>query len=234
MAIAIPEAAEAVTGGQAALGRAAAGPKVIRAERAASYESRTEAPRTRSAGRRQGPGIQPGFQPGRRRGGGRRAPGQYQPVILAEFLVAVLVVAIPPLATGGDQTAQAKQSPSPYSSDSMKQLVAIGAVYFILALMSGSKKLGRFSAWFGGLVLIGLGLLKTANGDLQALFKVFAPGLAAQQPGQETPQQMQAGAGLNPNAIINPFEQQANVTTVTPPPGGTGTITSDLGATIGG
>ena len=36
------------------------------------------------------------------------------------------------------------------------QLVAIGAVYFILALFSGGERSGRIVAWFGGLLLLGI------------------------------------------------------------------------------
>lgn len=258
MAVLIPEAVEAATAGEAAVsGTAARGASARGAAAGAAAgtgrRKKTAAPpparrqRFEKQARKQGKKAA--------RSAGRdilraRVPGarNYQPVILAEFLLAVLVVAIPPLATGGDQTAQAKNSPSPYSGDSMKQLLAVGALYFILALMSGGKKLGRFSAWFGALVLIGLGLVKTANGDLQALFKVFAPGLAQGQ-GGETPAQIMGGAGLNPNAIINPFAGQdqgaglnpgsvvnpfANVTQsyVSPPPGGQGVITTDTGTQL--
>src|SRR5260370_8810304 len=38
------------------------------------------------------------------------------------------------------------------------------------------------SAWFGGLGLRGLGFTQLANGDLQAVFKIFGPSAAAQSP----------------------------------------------------
>jgi hypothetical protein len=106
-----------------------------------------------------------------------RLPGShsYQPVILAEFLVAVVVVAVTPLANGGTSTAQAKNSPSPYSVDTIKQLVAIGVVYFVLALLAASQRTGRYSAWFGGLVLIALGLYEVKSGGLANFFKAFSP-----------------------------------------------------------
>jgi hypothetical protein len=107
-----------------------------------------------------------------------RLPGShsYQPVILAEFVVAVVVVSVSPLAKGGTPEAQAKGSPSPYSVNTLKQLVAIGGVYFVLALLASSRRAGRYAAWFGGLVLVGLGLAEYLSGDLQAVFGVFGPG----------------------------------------------------------
>ena len=59
-----------------------------------------------------------------------RLPGShsYQPVILAEFLVAVVVVAVSPVAKGGTPESQAKGSPAPYSVNTLKQLVAIGVL----------------------------------------------------------------------------------------------------------
>jgi hypothetical protein len=100
-------------------------------------------------------------------------------VILAEFLVAVVVVATGPLAKGGTPEAQAKGSPSPYSVNTIKQLLAIGGVYFVLAILASSRRAGRLSAWFGGLVLLGLGLTEYLSGDLQAVFGVFGPSSGA-------------------------------------------------------
>lgn len=98
---------------------------------------------------------------------------QYQGVILAEFLVAALIVALAPLARG--KAAQDKTTgPSPYGVDDVKQLAGIGAVYFVLALLS-SGKYGRFSAYFGGLVLVAIGLAQTTSGGLPAIFGIFQP-----------------------------------------------------------
>ena len=101
---------------------------------------------------------------------------QYQGVILAEFLVAVLIVALAPVARGKQQesTAFPGSGPSPYGVDDIKQLVGIGAVYFILALLS-SGKYGRLSAWFGGLVLVAIGLAQTQTGGLAGIFGIFQP-----------------------------------------------------------
>jgi hypothetical protein len=178
MAIAIPEAAEAVTGGEAAVrGASAAGrarPKTINA----TYTSRTQAPPRRSSGgqQRRRARVQPAVNLPSGRGAARaRVPGgrNYQPVILAEFLVAVVVVALAPIAKGGSDTSKAKGSPSPYDTSTLKQILLIGVVYFILALLSSGKNLGRVAAWFGGLVLVGVGIQQTVNGGFAAVLKMF-------------------------------------------------------------
>jgi hypothetical protein len=98
---------------------------------------------------------------------------QYQGVIVAEFLVAVLITGLAPLARGKGAE-DSSSGPSPYGPDDIKQLAGIGAVYFVLALLSSGKH-GRLSAWFGGLVLIGIGLSQTVSGGLPAIFGIFQP-----------------------------------------------------------
>jgi len=91
----------------------------------------------------------------------RKAPkskGNYQPVILAEFVAAVLLIAATPFAK--------KNQPglSPYAGRDMVQLVAVTLVYFILALISGTgPKAARLSAWFGLLVLLTVGLAEAVR-----------------------------------------------------------------------
>ena len=99
----------------------------------------------------------------------RITPGSrgYQPVILAEFVAAAAIIAVVPIASGGSPAAQAKGSPSPYDTTDLRQLAAVGVVYFVLALISSGNS-GRLAAWFGGLVLIVLALGKVAHGDLSA------------------------------------------------------------------
>ena len=98
---------------------------------------------------------------------------QYQGVILAEFVVAVLIVALAPIARG--KAAQdSTPGPSPYGPDDVKQLAGIGAVYLVLALLSSGRH-GRLAAWFGGLVLIAIGLSETTSGGLAGLFGIFQP-----------------------------------------------------------
>jgi hypothetical protein len=96
-----------------------------------------------------------------------RLPGggnKYQGAILAEFLVVVLVVAFAPIATGPKDD---KGGPSPYRVGDLAQLAALGVVYFLLAVWSGTGK-GRFAAWFGFLVLLAVLFKKTASGELNA------------------------------------------------------------------
>jgi hypothetical protein len=98
---------------------------------------------------------------------------QYQGVIVAEFLTAILIVALAPLARG--KAAQdTGTGPSPYGVDDVKQLAGIGAIYFVLALLS-SGKWGRLSAWLGGLILVAIGLGQTSSGGLPAIFGIFQP-----------------------------------------------------------
>ena len=105
-----------------------------------------------------------------------RVPGDrgYQPVILAEFLAAIVILTIIPIVKGGSPTARAKGSLSPYDTGDLRQLASVGLVYFILALLSSGNS-GRLAAWFGGLVLIVLAFGKVASGDLTATVKNLAP-----------------------------------------------------------
>jgi hypothetical protein len=166
MAAVIPEAAGAVTSGEAAVaGTAAAG----RARSGAS-------PAAQAAGGLPSGGK--GRERARKAGRnalGARVPGgrNYQPVILAEFLMAIIVVALAPVARGGTDTAKAKGSPSPYDTNTLKQILLIGVVYFILALLSSGRQLGRFSAWFGALVLVAVGVQQTVNGGFAAVLRMF-------------------------------------------------------------
>lgn len=139
MSVLIPELVEAIGG--AGEGKAAGAAAGAAANRYAGYG--------REVGQQQ---ITPG---------GRN----YQGVILAEFLVAVLVVAFLPLASG---PTDGKQGPSPYRVGDMIQLVAIGAVYFVLALFSSGERSGRVVAWFGGLLTLGILIVKTHSGQLSA------------------------------------------------------------------
>jgi len=78
----------------------------------------------------------------------------------------VIIIAFLPLASGPPD--DGKAGPSPYRVDDMIQLVAIGAVYFILALFSSGERSGRIVAWFGGLLLVGILIAKTSSGQLSA------------------------------------------------------------------
>lgn len=161
MAAVIPEAAGAVTEGTGAVrGASAAG-------RARAGRAESIAQGIPQRGKRAGRNLARARVPGNR---------NYQPVILAEFLLAVLVVALAPIAKGGTDTAKSKGGGSPYDTNSLKQILVIGVVYFVLALASSGKRAGRFSAWFGGLVLVAIGVQQTVNGGFLAVIRMFLPG----------------------------------------------------------
>jgi hypothetical protein len=52
---------------------------------------------------------------------------------------------------------------SPYAGQDMIKLAALTLVYLILALLSVRPGPGRFAAWFGGLVLLAVGLNEAAH-----------------------------------------------------------------------
>jgi hypothetical protein len=168
MAAVIPEAAEAVGEGTTAVRSTAAAGAAGSARPRRSQQDHAQ--RARQHAQRAGRTI-----------GRARVPGNrnYQPVILAEFMVAVLVVALAPIAKGGTDTAKAKGSPSPYDTDTLKQILGIGIIYFILALLSSGQKMGRFAAWFGALVLVAVGIQQTTNGGILAVIRMFEPGTGA-------------------------------------------------------
>jgi len=267
MAAVIPEAAEAVTAGEAAVsgaGEAAAAPRAARPggrSRVLGGAQMPSGPSARAGKRLQRPQAAVRKERQRRKGGKRkggfldRPKGRnYQPVILAEFLAAIVIVAISPVARGGSESAKAKNSPSPYGIGDVRQMVGVGGTYFVLALMSGSRKYGRLAAWFGGLVLLAVGLSQFVVGGITAIFKMLTgggtPGAASvdytQIPGITTGPPPGAAApdatGLFP--VIGPGPgstgaqvaggigqalglDNAQVTYISPPPGGTGVYTTD-------
>jgi hypothetical protein len=237
MAAAIPEAAEAVSEGTASVrGAAEAGRhrkpvtrvqagRERRARQATAERETARQVRTQQTTQRQQERVELRRQE-RIKGGAKRVgrgalkarlPGQhsYQPVILAEFIVAVLIVATGPIAKGGTPEAQTKGSPSPYSTNTLKQLIAIGGVYFVLALLAASQRAGRMAAWFGGLVLVALGLAELAAGDLSAVFKIFGPSsTASTTPGVPAGQLVQLPPGFLPDASGGPPTPTGTVPTV--------------------
>jgi hypothetical protein len=112
---------------------------------------------------------------------GRRAPtdrvnrSNYQGIVLAEFAAAVLLVALTPFAS--------KDNPSglsPYRGKDMLQLAAITVAYFVLALISaGNNDAARFAAWFGGLILLTVGLSEAAH--LAQVVDLFGAGSSKAQ-----------------------------------------------------
>lgn len=85
--------------------------------------------------------------------------GNYQAAILAEFVAAIVLTAATPIAAKRNQGGL-----SPYTAGDMAQLAALTIFYFILALIStGGGTAARLSAWFGGLVLIAVGLTEATT-----------------------------------------------------------------------
>lgn len=115
-------------------------------------------------GSRRGPGRPPGsrnkvprtitgYHPG------RSTYRNYQAIMLAEFVAAELLVAMTPIATRKNQPGL-----SPYIPRDMSKLLAIGLVYFLLQLTAVTGQgAARFGAWFGALLLLGVGLNEAAN-----------------------------------------------------------------------
>jgi hypothetical protein len=169
MTAAIPEAVSAAEGatGRGAAARAAGGrhrkiPTRVeagRARRAAEAERAQQGAQTRQRF------IDYGGR-GARYGREARLPGGgYQGAILAEFLIAVLVVSFMPLASGAPS--DGKTGPSPYRVNDLEQLAAIGITYFLLALLAQGDH-GKMAAWFGGLILLGIGFKKMMSGQFSA------------------------------------------------------------------
>ncbi len=252
MAEAIPEIAE--TGGEVGVpGMGEAGARFRDSRRTGSYDpvtGREKASRgtLRQAGVNRKSRIPLPSQFGGKPGGSRARAGRagraalgtslpgshsYQPVILAEFVTAIVVVGVSPLAGGGTATAQAKGSASPYDVNTLKQLVAIGATYFVLALFGASEKMGRYAAWFGALVLVGLGLAQYLNGDLAGVFALLsgqgAPGgstvagVQGTAPGVSAPGVNPSGGVFNSSTVDNGTPATQEPTSIFPTlnPGGT-------------
>lgn len=92
----------------------------------------------------------------------RARAGNYQGVILAEFIAAILLVALTPIAANKQEQTKSGGL-SPYAGQDMIKLAALTLVYLILALLSVRPGPGRFAAWFGGLVLLAVGLNEAAH-----------------------------------------------------------------------
>ena len=130
---------------------------------------RPERPKRREAARRvTGAATRPGGQ-----------LHNYQAIIAGEFVAAELLVALRPIATQKPEPSATSGQLSPYYVGDLIKLVAIGLVYLVLmGLAAGPRGLARFTAWFGFLILLGVGLSEAAN-----IGKIF---------------QMLAGAGTSP------------------------------------
>lgn len=145
---------------QPAHARARPAPRAAARNRAAAERARAAAPARAPARPRARAG--PSFTVG------RRSTTNYESVILAEFVAAIVLVAATPFATK-----QNSDGLSPYAGADMIKLAALTAVYLILALISiTSHGSARYAAWFGGLILLGVGLNEAAN--IAKTFDLFA------------------------------------------------------------
>ena len=117
----------------------------------------------------------------------------YQKVIAAEFVLAELLVAATPVATR-------KNTPglSPYQARDMTKLLALGMVYFLLELLSIPQGWGRLMAWFGGLVLLTVGLNEAAN--IASDLNIFGSGASSQGGGSQGGGSQGGGSSLGGTA----------------------------------
>jgi hypothetical protein len=128
--------------------------------------------------------------------GSAPAFSNYQGVILAEFVLAELLVAASPIATRAN-----KPGLSPYVPRDMTKMLSIGLLYFLLELGSvANTKVGRFGAWFGGLILLVVGLNETAN--LTRVLNIFGGGKPDPAPPPiQTLSASQTGSTTNPSNL---------------------------------
>lgn len=113
----------------------------------------------------------------RRLTGAATRPGSelhnYQAIVAAEFVAAILLVALTPIAARKATPSATSGKLSPYVPGDLIQLVAIGIVYLILeAVAAGPRGAARFAAWLGFLLLLGVGLFEASR--LGELFKMLA------------------------------------------------------------
>ena len=156
--------------------------------------------------------------PSRRRAGGAASPARsrnrpqiisgrgsnYKAVILGELLLAVIVVTITPLSRKN------KGQVSPFGGQDLIQFAALLAVYLILAIIAGTNdKAARLAAWFGGLILLSIGLAETSA--LVNTLAIFG-GSNAQQP---APGVRDPDTPGTTNTVPNP--SQVNPNPVGPP-----------------
>lgn len=189
MTVAIPEAATAARRGTRAPARQRRPTGAEMGRAPARAPAPVPAPaRTGSRGP-SGQRGRPAREPRKRNGSKRRAAGRltgastksgsalhnYQAIIAAEYVAATLLVALTPIATRQAQPSTATGKLSPYVPADMIKLLAIGIVYLILeGLAAGPRGLARFSAWFGFLILIGVGLSEASN--IADVFNMLAGG----------------------------------------------------------
>lgn len=116
-------------------------------------------------------------------------PGaDYHRAVLAEFLGALILALL-----GGILSPRKRADGTPTWVHLIVQVTAVAGVYFILALLSATEKLGKIAAAFGLLVLLGV-LLNSADA-VRKVAAIFAPAKApaAQPPAAGSTQPSGAG-----------------------------------------
>jgi hypothetical protein len=109
----------------------------------------------------------------------------YQGVILAEFVLAELLISGTPIVTRQNKTGL-----SPYIPRDMTKMLSVGLLYFLLELSAvGNAKWGRMGAWFGGLILLAVGLNEAAS--VTQVLNLFGGGSA--DPAAQGPNTGQGG-----------------------------------------
>lgn len=176
-------------------GQGQQGPQGKPGKPAKQQRSQTQAKsRSSSSGKSKSKGQQRRREAARRITGANTRPGStlhnYQAIVAVEFVGAVLLAALAPIATraptptqGGPQLqastsgATSAASPmSPYDVGDLVKIFAIGITYTILEfLAAGPRGLARFSAWFGFLIFVTVGLSELAH--LADIFKMISGAL---------------------------------------------------------
>jgi hypothetical protein len=203
MTVAIPEAAEAVGGGGAAIEPSA----VYRPGRSPAGRRAGTAPARRAGGTRGGgsnrytyyyPPQDRSRRVSRQRQGkgpppdkpdplpSSKAHGSYHRVVIAEFIVCVLLVGASPFLTPRTDKSKsaAEEATAALSAVSLAgplvRLTALCIVFFSLALLSTGQKTGKIAAALGALVT--LGVLLNATDMFTAISQAFGPAKQASSP----------------------------------------------------
>lgn len=117
-----------------------------------------------------------------------------------EFVAAMLLTAMSPFA----RKHQPQSGLSPYVGKDVVQLTALMVIYLILALMSlGGRSSGRIAAWFGGLILVTVGLAEGTS-IAKTLSGFAIPANPAASSGVEATGTLPPGLGttVTPNATV--------------------------------
>ncbi|HEY6275598.1 MAG TPA: hypothetical protein VIX86_04630 [Streptosporangiaceae bacterium] len=99
---------------------------------------------------------------------------------MAEFIISVVLIGMSPVLTPAGKT-DAQGNPVNLGGASLAKplvrLTAVSALFLVLALLSTGAKTGKVAAWFGGLVVLGVGF--NAAGELEAISGYFGGGTKA-------------------------------------------------------